>query len=62
MTDFFGRFSKFWVAAGGAIIQGIEAAYPSSAHWLPSVIAAITAILVYIVPNNQPVSSQGKGE
>lgn len=65
MNDFFGKFAKFWVAAGGAVIAGVETAYPSSAHWLPSVISAITAILVYIVPNvdkseKQSVGSLGK--
>ena len=49
-----GKITKFIVAIAGTVTTALETQYPSSAHWLPAVTAAITAVLVYVVPNVKP--------
>ena len=46
-----GKLAKLYVAIGGGVLTGIEGVYPDTLHWLPAVSAAITAALVYLVPN-----------
>lgn len=48
--DMLGGISKFWVAAGGSSMTALVTLYPH-ARWLPIVSGAITALLVYLVPN-----------
>jgi hypothetical protein len=54
LGDILGSISKFWVAAGGSSMTALVTLYPH-ARWLPIVSGAITALLVYLVPNG-PVS------
>lgn len=46
-----GKISKFVIGVSGAVTTSFLAVYPSSAHWLPAVVAGVTAVLVYAVPN-----------
>jgi hypothetical protein len=46
-----GRYSKLVVALAGVATSGIET-YARAAHWAPAVTAAITAALVFLVPNS----------
>ena len=57
-----GNLAKFWIAVGGTIVTGLQSVYPSTHHWIPAVSAAITAILVYLVPNAQNSDGQGKAQ
>lgn len=52
-----GKITKFIVAIAGTVTTALETQYPSSVHWLPAVTAAITAILVYVVPNTNMSSN-----
>jgi hypothetical protein len=47
-----GKISKFVVGIAGAVVTSLIAVYPSSATWLPAVVAGVTAALVYLVPNS----------
>ena len=47
---FNGTASKFLVSVMGAISVGLTSYY-SSAQWEPAALAAVGAILVYLVPN-----------
>jgi hypothetical protein len=50
-----GSYSKFVVAALGAVAVTLQTAFPASV-WTHAVTAGIAAVLVYIVPNT-PVST-----
>jgi hypothetical protein len=57
-----GNLSKFWVAVGGTIVTALQSIYPPTTHhWTVAVPAAITALLVYLVPNSGGSDAQGKG-
>jgi hypothetical protein len=43
-------YSKLAVSIAGAALTALETTY-AGAHWLPPVTAAISAVLVYLVPN-----------
>lgn len=43
-------YSKVLVAVAGVITSALETTY-ATAHWLPAVTGAISAVLVYLVPN-----------
>jgi hypothetical protein len=47
-----GKISKFVVGISGAVVTSLIAVYPASVDWLPAVVAGITAVLVYLVPNS----------
>lgn len=51
MTTNIGNITKFIVAVAGAVVTALVVVYPSTASWLPAVIAGITSALVYLVPN-----------
>jgi hypothetical protein len=51
MPAWLGKIAKLWVALGGTVLTTILTLYPSAATWAPAVVAGITAVLVYIVPN-----------
>lgn len=44
------RYSKFYAAVLGAVITILTTVF-STAPWEPPVVAALTALAVYIVPN-----------
>lgn len=45
------RIAKFLVAIAGGAVTTVTTFYPSTLHWFPALIAAITAVAVYLVPN-----------
>jgi hypothetical protein len=51
MPAWLGKLAKLWVALGGTVLTTVLTLYPSAATWAPAVVAGITAVLVYIVPN-----------
>lgn len=51
-----GRIAKFVVAVAGAVSSSLETYYGTE-HWVPVVIAGITALTVYLVPNSQTTST-----
>jgi len=48
-----GNITKFVVAVAGTITTALVTQYPSTNHWVPEVVSAITALLVYFVPNTK---------
>lgn len=46
-----GKFAKFIVSVMGGAATSLQTYYGTS-HWVPPVLAGITAIAVYLVPNN----------
>ncbi len=58
-------YSKLAVSVAGAALTGLETSF-AGAHWLPPVTAAISAVLVYLVPNvtagpGRPAAGPGTG-
>lgn len=47
-------YLKFIVALLGAAGTALTGIWPTGAHWTATIVAAITAILVYLVPNTPP--------
>lgn len=45
-----GSYSKFIVAVLGAAVTSLQTYYGTQ-HWVPVVIAVLTAVVVYLVPN-----------
>ena len=45
-----GQYTKFVVSAGGAAVVWLTT-YHATAHWEAPVVAAITAVLVFVAPN-----------
>lgn len=45
-----GKYSKAIVAVAGVATTALQTAFPGS-HWAAVAIASISALLVYIVPN-----------
>lgn len=50
------KYSKFIVATFGAIGTALSTQYPGN-HWTDAVIATITAVTVWLVPNTTPVTT-----
>lgn len=51
MNQFFnGQASKFLISVAGAVLTGLGTYY-GTAKWEPIVAAALSAVLVYLVPN-----------
>lgn len=48
-----GKFSKFIVSVSGAVATALSTAYGTE-HWVSYVLAGITAITVFLVPNQVP--------
>jgi uncharacterized membrane protein YjjB (DUF3815 family) len=48
------RYAKFIVALLAVVGVTVTTQYPQSSHWLPGLVSAIGATLVYFVPNAQP--------
>jgi hypothetical protein len=46
-----GQYAKFIMALLGTIATAITTQFPSTAHWLPAVLSAVSALLVVFVPN-----------
>lgn len=45
------KYTKFIVALLGAVATTVTTQFPSTDHWLPAVVSAVAAILVYLAPN-----------
>jgi len=55
MPDFATRSAaKFWVAGVGTVTASVLAAWPEGPRWLFVANAAIAALGVYLVPNDDP--------
>jgi hypothetical protein len=52
-----GTASKFVVSVLGAVATSLSTYY-SADHWSTIVIAAITALSVYLVPNSKPAAEE----
>ena len=52
--------AKFWVALLGTIVAAVLVGWPDAPRWLVIVSAALTAVGVYLVPNEQPPDELGK--
>lgn len=52
-----GRYSKFLVAIVGAVATTITTYFPVTDHWTTIVTSALSAILVYFVPNTTVTGS-----
>ena len=52
--------AKFWIAGIGTVTASILAAWPEGPRWLFIANAAIAALGVYVVPNEQPPDVLGK--
>lgn len=57
MVTNIGNITKFVVAVAGAVVTALVVVYPSTATWLPAVIAGITSALVYLVPNTESTNT-----
>jgi hypothetical protein len=51
------KYSKFIVAALGAVGTALSTQYPGN-HWTDAIIATITAVTVWLVPNTTPAPAQ----
>jgi hypothetical protein len=51
-----GRFSKFIVAAAGAVSTALSTAYGTE-HWVSYVLAGLSAVTVFLVPNVPAVTA-----
>lgn len=47
-----GRYAKFWTALVGFVVS-LLSIYFNNAEWLPALIAFLTALGVYAVPNEE---------
>lgn len=45
--------AKFWVALAGAVVAAVLTALPDDPQWLVVAAAALTALGVYLTPNQQ---------
>ena len=58
MPASFAAAAKFWVGLLGAILIAASSALDSPPQWLGVVIAVLTAIGVYLVPNAEPAGEE----
>jgi hypothetical protein len=54
------QYAKFIMALLGTIGASITTQFPSAGHWVSAVIAAVTAILVLLVPNSSGKTAAAK--
>lgn len=54
--------AKFWVALVGVVTGAVLAAVDDAPRWLFVVNAAVAAIAVYLVPNQEPPEQVGRHE
>lgn len=47
-----GKYSKFIVALAGVAVVGIQTFYGSNSPTVSTIVAGISALLVYLVPNS----------
>ncbi len=52
--------AKFWAALLGTIVAAVLVAWPDAPRWLTILSAALTAVAVYLVPNEQPPERLGE--
>ncbi len=54
--------AKFWVALVGVAVAAVLVGWPDAPRWLTVASSALTAVAVYLVPNEQPPEVPGRHE